>query len=200
VSRDLVRRLVIAVPTVRGIGAVLFGILASAPGNSFGEPALNPDTPPEGKEVVEAARGLGVPGGQLIVRYVLPKALSPVIVTATLGGGSAILAESPLSLLGPGLPPDMPTWGQLLADARDSPELAPPRALFPGAVIVLGAISSNATGDGLRDALDPRRTLSREPGQLPATSPARQASRAVMDPVSPDPEQGASSTSCAFTA
>ena len=102
-SGELVRRLVIAVPTVRGIGAVLFGILASAPGNPFEELALNPAIPPEEKEVVEVARGIGAPGGQLIVRYVLPKALSPVIVTATLGGGSAIPAESPLSVLGPGL-------------------------------------------------------------------------------------------------
>jgi len=108
---------------------------------------------------VEAARGIGVPGGRLIVRHILPNALGPVIVTATLGVGSAILAESSLSFLGLGFPPDMPTWGRLLADARDYLDIAPHWALFPGGMIFLAVISINYIGDGLRDALDPRQTL-----------------------------------------
>ena len=111
------------------------------------------------KEFVEAARSIGVPGRWLIVRHLLPNALSPVIVTATLGVGSAILAESSLSFLGLGFPPDMPTWGRLLADARDYLDIAPHWALFPGGMIFLAVISINYVGDGLRDALDPRRTL-----------------------------------------
>jgi peptide/nickel transport system permease protein len=111
------------------------------------------------KEFVEAARCVGVPSGRLIVRHILPNALSPVIVTATLGVGSAILAESSLSFLGLGFPPDMPTWGRLLADARDYLDIAPHWALFPGSMIFLAVISINYIGDGLRDALDPRRTL-----------------------------------------
>jgi peptide/nickel transport system permease protein len=111
------------------------------------------------REFVEAARGIGVPSGRLIVRHILPNALSPVIVTATLGVGSAILAESSLSFLGLGFPPDMPTWGRLLADARDYLDIAPHWALFPGVTIFLAVISINYIGDGLRDALDPRRTL-----------------------------------------
>ena len=111
------------------------------------------------KEFVEAARAIGVPGGRLIVRHLLPNALSPVIVTATMGVGSAILAESSLSFLGLGFPPDMPTWGRLLADARDYLDIAPHWALFPGGMIFLAVISINYIGDGLRDALDPRRTL-----------------------------------------
>ncbi len=111
------------------------------------------------KEFVEAARAIGVPGGRLIVRHLLPNALSPVIVTATLGVGSAILAESSLSFLGLGFPPDMPTWGRLLADARDYLDIAPHWALFPGGMIFLAVLSINYIGDGLRDALDPRRTL-----------------------------------------
>jgi peptide/nickel transport system permease protein len=111
------------------------------------------------KEFVEAARCIGVPSGRLIVRHILPNALSPVIVTATLGVGSAILAESSLSFLGLGFPPDMPTWGRLLADARDYLDIAPHWALFPGMAIFLAVISINYIGDGLRDALDPRRTL-----------------------------------------
>jgi peptide/nickel transport system permease protein len=111
------------------------------------------------REFVEAARCIGVPSGRLIVRHILPNALSPVIVTATLGVGSAILAESSLSFLGLGFPPDMPTWGRLLADARDYLDIAPHWALFPGVAIFLAVISINYIGDGLRDALDPRRTL-----------------------------------------
>jgi peptide/nickel transport system permease protein len=111
------------------------------------------------KEFVEAARAIGVPGGRLIVRHLLPNALSPVIVTATMGVGSAILAESSLSFLGLGFPPDMPTWGRLLADARDYLDIAPHWALFPGGMIFLAVLSINYIGDGLRDALDPRQTL-----------------------------------------
>ena len=111
------------------------------------------------KEFVEAARAIGVPGGWLIVRHLLPNALSPVIVTATLGVGSAILTESSLSFLGLGFPPDMPTWGRLLADARDYLDIPPHWALFPGVIIFLAVLSINYIGDGLRDALDPRQTL-----------------------------------------
>jgi peptide/nickel transport system permease protein len=108
---------------------------------------------------VEAARSIGVPSGRLIVRHILPNALGPVIVTATLGVGSAILTESSLSFLGLGFPPDMPTWGRLLADARDYLDIAPHWALFSGGMIFLAVISINYIGDGLRDALDPRQRL-----------------------------------------
>jgi peptide/nickel transport system permease protein len=111
------------------------------------------------KEFVEAARCVGVPSAWLIVRHILPNALSPVIVAATLGVGSAILAESSISFLGLGFPPDMPTWGRLLSDAKDYLDLAPHWALFPGLMIFLAVISINYIGDGLRDALDPRKIL-----------------------------------------
>jgi peptide/nickel transport system permease protein len=111
------------------------------------------------KEFIEAARCVGVPNGWLIVRHILPNALSPVIVAATLGVGSAILAESSISFLGLGFPPDMPTWGRLLSDARDYLDLAPHWALFPGLMVFLAVISINYIGDGLRDALDPRKML-----------------------------------------
>jgi peptide/nickel transport system permease protein len=111
------------------------------------------------KEFVEAARCMGVPSTGVMIRHILPNALSPVIVAATLGVGSAILAESSISFLGLGFPPDMPTWGRILADARDHLDLAPHWALFPGLMIFLAVISTNYIGDGLRDALDPRKTL-----------------------------------------
>lgn len=111
------------------------------------------------KEFVEAARCIGVANSWLIVRHILPNALSPVIVSATLGVGSAILAESSISFLGLGFPPDMPTWGRILSDAKDYLDLAPHWALFPGLMIFLAVISINYIGDGLRDALDPRKIL-----------------------------------------
>jgi peptide/nickel transport system permease protein len=111
------------------------------------------------KEFVEAAVSIGVPPGRLVTRHILPNALSPVIVAASLGVGQAILAESSLSFLGLGFPPDMPTWGRLLYDAKDYLDSAPHWALFPGTMIFLAVLSINYVGDGLRDALDARKVL-----------------------------------------
>jgi peptide/nickel transport system permease protein len=111
------------------------------------------------KEFVEAAVALGAPPLRLALRHILPNALSPVIVAASLGVASAILAESSLSFLGLGFPPDMPTWGRLLFDAKDHLDSAPHWALFPGTMIFLVVLSINYVGDGLRDALDARKVL-----------------------------------------
>jgi peptide/nickel transport system permease protein len=111
------------------------------------------------KEFVEAAVALGTPPLRMVIRHVLPNALSPVIVAASLGVGSAILAESSLSFLGLGFPPDMPTWGRLLFDAKDYLDSAPHWALFPGSMLFVVVLSINYVGDGLRDALDARKVL-----------------------------------------
>jgi peptide/nickel transport system permease protein len=111
------------------------------------------------KEFVEAARALGASRLRLVVRHILPNALGPVIVAGTVDVAAAIIAESTLSFLGLGFPPDIPTWGRLLYDAKDYLDLAPHWALFPGAAIFLTVLSINFIGDGLRDALDPRRVL-----------------------------------------
>jgi len=111
------------------------------------------------KEFVEAARALGASKLRLVVRHILPNALGPVIVAGTIDVAAAIIAESTLSFLGLGFPPDIPTWGRLLYDAKDYLDLAPHWALFPGAAIFLSVLSINFIGDGLRDALDPRRVL-----------------------------------------
>ncbi len=111
------------------------------------------------KEFVEAAVALGTPPLRLVVWHLLPNAMSPVIVAASLGVGSAILAESSLSFLGLGFPPDMPTWGRLLFEAKDYLDTAPHWALFPGTMIFLVVLSINYVGDGLRDALDARKVL-----------------------------------------
>ncbi|HYU19505.1 MAG TPA: ABC transporter permease [Chloroflexota bacterium] len=110
------------------------------------------------REYVEAARCLGA-GPLRIIKHILPNTLSPIIVAGTLSVGAAMIAESTLSFLGLGFPPDVPTWGRLLFDAQNFLTIAPTLALFPGLMIFLAVLSINFIGDGLRDALDPRRTL-----------------------------------------
>ncbi len=110
------------------------------------------------KEFVEAARCVGASNRRLMTTHILPNTLSAVIVAATVGVGQAIITESALSFLGLGFPPDMPTWGRLLYDAQNFLDLGPHWAIFPGLMIFLIVLSINYIGDGLRDALDPRKT------------------------------------------
>jgi peptide/nickel transport system permease protein len=111
------------------------------------------------KEFVEAARALGASTTRQVVRHILPNALGPVIVAGTIDVAAAIIAESTLSFLGLGFPPDIPTWGRILFDSKDYLDIAAHWALFPGMAIFLTVLSINFIGDGLRDALDPRRVL-----------------------------------------
>jgi peptide/nickel transport system permease protein len=111
------------------------------------------------KEFVEAARGLGAAPLRQMVRHILPNAIGPVIVAGTIDVAAAIIAESTLSFLGLGFPPDIPTWGRILFDAKDNLDFAPHWALFPGTAIFLTVLCINYIGDGLRDALDPRKVL-----------------------------------------
>jgi peptide/nickel transport system permease protein len=112
------------------------------------------------KEFVEAARSLGARPARQVVRHILPNAVGPVIVAGSLDVAAAIIAESSLSFLGLGFPPDIPTWGRILYDAKDNLDFAPHWAMFPGTAIFLTVLSINYLGDGLRDALDPRKVLS----------------------------------------
>jgi peptide/nickel transport system permease protein len=111
------------------------------------------------KEFVEAARALGASTTRQVLRHILPNALGPVIVAGTIEVAAAIIAESTLSFLGLGFPPDIPTWGRLLYDAKDYLDIAPHSALFPGAAIFLAVLTINFIGDGLRDTLDPRKVM-----------------------------------------
>jgi peptide/nickel transport system permease protein len=111
------------------------------------------------KEFIEAARALGASKLRLVVRHILPNAVGPVIVAGTIDVAAAIIAESTLSFLGLGFPPDTPTWGRLLFDAKDYLDIAPHWALFAGGAIFLTVIAINFIGDGLRDALDPRKVM-----------------------------------------
>jgi peptide/nickel transport system permease protein len=111
------------------------------------------------KEFIEAARALGASSVRQVVRHILPNALGPVIVAGTIDVAAAIIAESTLSFLGLGFPPDIPTWGRVLFDAKDTIDVAPHWVLFSGGAIFLAVLTINFIGDGLRDALDPRRVL-----------------------------------------
>ena len=111
------------------------------------------------KEYVEAARALGASTTRVVLRHILPNTLGPVIVAGTIDVAAAIIAESTLSFLGLGFPPDIPTWGRLLFDSRDYLDFAPHWAMFAGSAIFLAVVTINFIGDGLRDALDPRKVM-----------------------------------------
>ena len=111
------------------------------------------------KEFVEAARALGASTFRQVTRHILPNALGPVIVTGTLNVATAIIAESTISFLGLGFPPDTPTWGRLLFDAKDRLDSAPHWALASGAALSITVLAINFIGDGLRDVLDPRKVM-----------------------------------------
>ncbi len=104
---------------------------------------------------VEAARSLGAGHARILVRHILPNAVGPIVVGATLAVGNAIILESSLSFLGLGVQPPTPTWGNMLMDAQATMASKPWLTVFPGLSILLVVLSVNFVGDGLRDALDP---------------------------------------------
>jgi len=108
-------------------------------------------------EFVVAAVSLGVPGPRLLARHILPQAVPSLVVSATLGVALAILTESALSYLGLGVQPPLPSWGNMLQRAQQYVFTAPALALYPGLAITAVVLAFNFLGDGLRDALDPRR-------------------------------------------
>jgi peptide/nickel transport system permease protein len=110
-------------------------------------------------DFVQAARALGAGDARLLFRHILPNAVQPLIVQASLGMAGAVLAEATLSFLGLGVPPPSPSWGVMLEEARDLSTLqaAPHALIVPGVAIALAVLAFNFIGDGLRDYLDPRR-------------------------------------------
>lgn len=108
------------------------------------------------EEYIEAAQVLGLRHPRIILRYILPNALSPIIVQATLTIAAAIIAEASLSFLGLGQQPPNPSWGSMLNTAKNFISQAPWMSVWPGAAIFLVVLGFNLLGDGLRDAIDPR--------------------------------------------
>lgn len=105
---------------------------------------------------IEAAVSLGTPTWKILMRHVLPNAIAPMVVQGTYVCASAILIEAILSFLGLGLPSDVPTWGNIMAEARVVFSSAPYNMLFPGVFLTLTVLAVNVLGDGLRDTLDPK--------------------------------------------
>lgn len=108
------------------------------------------------EDYVEGARAVGLNHVEIMVRYILPNVMAPIIVQATLTIATAIIAEASLSFLGLGQQPPAPSWGSMLNVAKNFLSQAPWMALWPGVAIFLVVIGFNLLGDGLRDALDPR--------------------------------------------
>jgi len=107
------------------------------------------------RDFTMAARAIGVRDTRIILRHILPNALAPIIVGATLGVGGAIIAESSLSFLGLGVQIPTPSWGNMLQDAQTTMSSKPWLTIFPGMAILITVLGINFLGDGLRDALDP---------------------------------------------
>jgi len=108
------------------------------------------------REFVMAARALGASDARLMLRHLLPNALAPVMVSATLGVAGAILTESALSFLGLGVQPPTPSWGNILTAGKDNIEIAWWLSVFPGLAILFTVMSYNLLGEGIREAIDPR--------------------------------------------
>ncbi|MSN26664.1 MAG: ABC transporter permease subunit [Geobacter sp.] len=107
-------------------------------------------------DYILAARCIGCSNARIIFRHILPNAISPVLVAATLGVAGAILTESALSFLGIGVQPPTPSWGNILTSGKDYIEFAWWLSLFPGLAILMTVLAYNLLGEGIRDALDPR--------------------------------------------
>jgi peptide/nickel transport system permease protein len=105
---------------------------------------------------VEAAITVGTPTPTLLVRHVLPNTVAPLIVQGTFICGSAILIEAVLSFLGIGIPPETPTWGNIMAEGRSLFRIYPHNIFYPGVFLAFAVLAINMLGDGLRDTLDPR--------------------------------------------
>jgi peptide/nickel transport system permease protein len=105
---------------------------------------------------VEAAISVGTPTPLILIRHVLPNTIAPIIVQGTFIAGSAILIEAILSFLGIGIPPETPTWGNIMAEGRALFRVYPHNILFPGVFLAFTVLAVNMLGDGLRDTLDPR--------------------------------------------
>ena len=105
---------------------------------------------------VEAAISLGTPTWKIMLRHILPNTVAPLIVQGTFIGASGILVEAILSFLGVGLPPDIPTWGNVMAEGRSQFNEFPHNIFFPGIFLAVTVLAVNILGDGLRDTLDPK--------------------------------------------
>ena len=109
-----------------------------------------------GQDYIEAAHACGTPNFKIIIKHVIPNAIGPIIVQATMSVGTMILNAAGISFLGMGIQPPTPEWGAMLNEGKQFMTLYPYIVIFPGVAIGLTALALNLMGDGLRDALDPK--------------------------------------------
>lgn len=109
-----------------------------------------------GQDYIEAARACGTSHARIIMRHVLPNAIGPIIVQASLNVATAVITVSSLSFIGLGISPPTPEWGSMLAEGREQMRYYPHLVLIPGLAIICTVMALNLIGDGLRDALDPK--------------------------------------------
>ena len=105
---------------------------------------------------VEAAVSVGSPTHKILIKHILPNTVAPLIVQATYVCASAVVIEAILSFLGAGTPPEIPSWGNIMAEGRSYFQVAPWIIFFPGGLLAITVLAVNMLGDGLRDSLDPR--------------------------------------------
>lgn len=110
----------------------------------------------KGQEFIEAAKACGTKDSRIIAKYIIPNAIGPIVVQATLTMATAILTIASLSFVGLGIQPPTPEWGSMLSDGKSQMRYYPHLVITPGIAIMLSVLSLNLIGDGLRDALDPR--------------------------------------------
>ena len=134
---------------------------------------------------VEGAISVGTPTWILMFRHILPNTVAPLIVQGTFLAAAAILAEAALSFLGIGIPPEIPSWGNIMAEGRTLFRVFPHNILYPGIFLAFTVLAINIMGDGLRDTLDPKMSKKRDPSPRAsaATGPRSRApsSRSVDD-------------------
>ena len=121
-----------------------------------GTPCPRGNAVPEERDFIAASKLAGAPTSRLLFVHILPNALAPVLVSATLGVAGAILVESSLSFLGLGVQPPDASWGNMLMDGKNTLEIAPWLSLYPGLAILITVLGYNLLGESLRDMLDPR--------------------------------------------
>jgi peptide/nickel transport system permease protein len=105
---------------------------------------------------VEGAVSVGTPAWLVMVRHILPNTIAPLIVQATFTAAAAIITEAILSFLGIGIPPETPSWGNIMSEGRTLFRIFPHNILYPGIFLALAVLAINVMGDGLRDTLDPK--------------------------------------------
>jgi peptide/nickel transport system permease protein len=166
--RPPIKRLLTSLAGMTGFGVlggkefidfiVVFGALAVISWSGYARLIRSQVLSLREREFVEAARAIGAPTRTILFRHILPNSIAPIIVAISVNFGSAILAESALSYLGVGIQPPTPSWGQMINANLDQMRYYPHLILIPGSVLALLILGFNFFGDGVADALDPRRS------------------------------------------